>query len=103
MLALVPPEVVTDTSTVPAAWAGETAVIWVPLFTVKLVAAPPPKATSVAPFRLVPVMITLLPPAVLPLAGVREVTVGAGVGTAAVVKLTSLPYTLPSPSALARK
>ena len=51
----VPPGVVTCTFTAPAAWAGVVAVIEVALFTVKLVAAVPPKVTAVAPVKLVPV------------------------------------------------
>ena len=50
--------VVTVTSTVPAAWAGVVAVIWVAETTVKLVAAVAPKSTAVAPVKLVPVMVT---------------------------------------------
>ena len=74
-----PPGVVTATSTVPAAWAGVIAVMVVALTTVKLVAAVPPNVTAVAPVRLVPVMVTLVPPSVVPLAGVIDVTVGGGV------------------------
>ena len=52
---------VTVTSTVPIP-AGEVAVIWVALLTVKEAAALPPKLTAVAPEKLVPVMVTLVPP-----------------------------------------
>ena len=52
------------------------AVIVVALATVKEVAAVPPKATAVAPVKLVPVMVTTVP--VPPLVGVNEVMVGAG-------------------------
>jgi hypothetical protein len=52
-----------------------TAVTWVELFTVKLLAAFPLKATLVAPVRFVPVMITEVPTA--PLAGLNPVMVGA--------------------------
>jgi hypothetical protein len=72
-----PPAVVTTTSTVPAAWAGVVAVIEVGPFTVKLVAAVPPKVTAVVPLKLVPVIVTLVPPSVGPLFGETEVTVGA--------------------------
>ena len=58
----VPPGVVTVTSTVPALPAGAVAVICVAPFTVKLVAAVPPKLTAVAPVSAVPVIVTLVPP-----------------------------------------
>jgi hypothetical protein len=61
----------------PAEPAGVVAVICVELSTVKLAAAVPPKVTEVAPVRLVPVMVTLVPPAVGPLLGDTLVTVGA--------------------------
>ena len=38
----------------------------VALLTVKLVAAVAPKDTALAPVKLVPVMVTVVPPAVLP-------------------------------------
>ena len=53
----------------PAAWAGETAVIWVSETTVKLVAATVPKSTLVAPVKPVPVMVTVVPPVVGPEVG----------------------------------
>jgi hypothetical protein len=40
--------------------------------------ATPPKVTKVAPARPVPVMDTVVPPAVLPLSGEMPVTVGGG-------------------------
>ena len=43
--------------------------------TVKLVAAVPPKLTAVAPWKLLPVIITTVP--LPPEAGVNEVIVGA--------------------------
>jgi hypothetical protein len=76
-VALVPPEVVTVTSTVPAAPAGAVAVIWVALLTVKPVAAFAPKLTAVAPVNPVPLIVTLVPPAVGPDAGLTPVTEGA--------------------------
>jgi hypothetical protein len=75
-VALVPPGVVTVTSTVPAP-AGEVAVICVALFTVNVVAPVAPNFTAVAPVKFVPVMVTLVPPAAGPLAGLTLVTVGA--------------------------
>ena len=57
--------------------AGEVAVIWVALLTVKELAAVPPNRTTVAPEKLVPVMVTLVPPAGGPVFGLTLVTVGA--------------------------
>ena len=76
-----PPGVVTVTSTVPAAPAGDVAVIDVALFTVKLAAAVAPNFTLVAPVKPVPVMATLVPPAVGPPTGEMEVTMGNDAGT----------------------
>ena len=59
---------VTRTSTVPDP-AGAVAVIWVALLTVKALAAVAPKTTAVALVRLVPVMMTLVPPAAGPAVG----------------------------------
>ena len=77
-VALVPPGVVTVTSTVPAVPAGETAVIWVAEVTVKLDAETVPNFTTVAPVNPVPVTVTVVPPATGPDAGVIPVTVGTG-------------------------
>ena len=76
VLEVVPYGVVTVTTTVPAEPAGEAAVIEVSEFTVKLAAAVPPKATAVAPLRLVPVIVTEVPPAGKPEAGEMAVTAG---------------------------
>ena len=57
---------VTTTFTAPAACAGVIAVMVVALTTTTLVAAVPPNVTAVAPVKLVPVMVTLVPPAVGP-------------------------------------
>lgn len=77
--ALVPPPVVTRTSTVPVEPAGVVAERWPASVTVKLAAPVPPKLTDVAPVRFVPVMVTWVPPAVVPEFGETPVTVGAGV------------------------
>ncbi len=45
--------------------------------TVKLVAAAGPKSTSLVPMKLVPVTVTVVPPAVGPDPGLRPVMVGA--------------------------
>ena len=52
------------------------AVIVVGLTTVKPVAAVVPKSTAVAPVRLVPVTVTVVPPACGPAVGLMAVTVG---------------------------
>ena len=77
--ALVPPAVVTVTSTTPAASAGVVAVINVALFTVKLEAAVAPNFTLVAPVKPVPAMATLVLPAVEPVTGEMLVTVGGAI------------------------
>ena len=75
---MVPPAVVTRTLAVPALPGGVVAVIVVELTTMTFVAAAPPMVTAVAPVRLVPVIVTLVPPSVGPVAGEMPVTVGAG-------------------------
>ena len=72
----VPPTVVTLTSTVPVP-AGAVAVIEVAELTVKPVAAVAPKVTAVAPEKLVPVIVTDVPPGVGPSVGEIDVTAGA--------------------------
>jgi hypothetical protein len=74
----VPPAVVTVTFTWPSEWAGATAVIDVADTTVSDVAATPPNETDVALARFVPVIVTVIPPATVPLEGLIPVTVGAG-------------------------
>ena len=71
-----PPVAATRTVTAPAAWAGAFAVIFVESTYVKLVACIPSKVTWLAPTKLVPVMVTKLPPAVGPLGGVILVMTG---------------------------
>ena len=72
---------VTVTSTGPAVCAaGEVAVIDVEPFTVTLVADFPPKLTVAVAVKFVPLIVTVVPPAVDPVAGVTPVTVGAGAG-----------------------
>lgn len=73
---LVPPGVVTVTSTVPEP-DGEEAVICVAESTVKVVAAVAPNLMDVTPVKPVPVMTTDMLPAVGPEVGVIDVTVGA--------------------------
>jgi hypothetical protein len=78
LAALVPLGVVTATFTVPVP-AGATAEIEVELLTVNEVAAVAPNFTAVTPVKLVPVMVTLVPPVAKPLFGDTAVTVGAGI------------------------
>ena len=68
---------ITVMSTVPAERAGAVAVIWVAEFTVKLVALVAPNLTAVAPLKLAPEIVMDVPPAVDPLVGETEATVGA--------------------------
>ena len=72
----VPPAVVTVTSTVPAVPAGLVAVICVAV-SLTIVAGVVPNSTAVAPVRFVPVIVTVVPPAVGPDVGLTPVTVGA--------------------------
>ena len=67
---------VTVTSTVPATSAGAVAVIEVAESAVTEPAVVP-NLTAVAPERLVPVIVTAVPPVTDPLVGFSEVTVGA--------------------------
>jgi hypothetical protein len=71
--------VVTLTSTSPAYCAGVVAVICVALLTVKLAAGTPPKRTWLAEVKFVPVMVMLVPPAVVPEVVPRLVMAGAAV------------------------
>ena len=71
-----PPGVVTITSITPTEPEGEVADICVVELTVTPVAALLPNITDVAPVRLVPVMVTEVPPVVRPLVGEIPVMVG---------------------------
>jgi len=73
---LVPPGVVTVTSTTPAIPAGDVAVIWVADATLTPVASTVPNLTALAPVRLAPVMVTTVPPAVVPELGLTPLTAG---------------------------
>ena len=76
LVELVCPPLVTVTSTVPEP-AGLVAVIDVALFTVTPVAAVEPKATVSPDAKPVPEMVTEVPPAAGPVAGLTPDTVGA--------------------------
>jgi len=72
----------TVTVTGPALPAGVVAVIVVLFTTVTLVAAALPKVTVAPETKLVPVIVTEVPPLVDPVFGLTLVTVGAGKGAA---------------------
>src|SRR5262249_40628476 len=72
----VPVRAVTGTSQVPARRGGERAGMEVSLLTVKLAAATEPNITALEPLSRVPVMVTEVPPAVVPLLVLRPVTDG---------------------------
>ena len=74
-----PPAVVRVTSTVPALPAGAVTVMEVAVLAVSPVAEFVPNFTPVAELKLVPVMITVVPPAVGPLVVLMLVMVGAGI------------------------
>ncbi len=61
-----PPSVITIMSTAPALCAGVIQVIVVLSTTLIVVASNPSNVTDVAPVKFVPVIVTLVPPAVLP-------------------------------------
>lgn len=75
-VALVPPGAVTVTSTTPTTPGGEVAVTMVGLRTERFEAALDPKVTALAAVRFVPVIVTVVPPAVDPEAGLTTLTVG---------------------------
>ena len=71
-----PPSVVTTTSAAPPVPGGEVAAISVPDTTVNDVAGTPPKVTAAAPERLLPVIVTAVPPATGPELGLTAKTDG---------------------------
>ena len=75
-IAEMPPAVVTVRSTLPAEADGEIAVISVEDTTSKEVAAAAPNLTELAAVRLVPVIVTSVPPEIRPLVGEIEVMTG---------------------------
>ena len=74
-----PPAVVNTTSTAPAALAGVTTVTEVALTFVSEVPAVPPNVTLVVPTKFVPVIVTVVEPAVGPETGESDVIVGAAI------------------------
>jgi hypothetical protein len=89
-MALVPLGPVTLTSTEPVP-AGETAEIEVAELTVTPVAATPPKLTVFPVAKLVPVIVTVVPPAAGPVLGAMALTVGAVSGVEPEVATTRTP------------
>jgi hypothetical protein len=79
-LADVATEVVTVTSTLPTAWAGVWTVIEVEVGVPTTVAVALPKCTVAEAVKFVPVMVTVVPPAVEPEDELRLVTVGVVLG-----------------------
>lgn len=69
---------VTTTLVAPAACAGEVAEIVVLFTTVTAVAEVPPSFTVAPARKPVPLMVTAVPPLMVPLLGEIEVTVGEG-------------------------
>ena len=78
LVADVPFGVVTVTSTVPDDPAGDTAVKVVDEATLNDTAAIEPNLTAVAPLKPLPVTVTEVPPAIEPVFGLTEETVGEG-------------------------
>jgi hypothetical protein len=70
------PFTVTATVTEPAACAGVVAVIVVLFVTTTFVAAVPPNVTVAPAAKFVPVIVTAVPPAVVPLFGLTLPTLG---------------------------
>ena len=75
---LVPPGVVTVTSTVPADPAGTVAVSWESESTVKPAAGAGPNDTADAPVNPLPLTVTVVPPATGPDGGEMPLTAGTG-------------------------
>ena len=75
---LCPSGLVTVTLTAPAECAGVEAVMLVLLVTETLVAAVPPKLTVAPETKLLPLMVTDVPPVVVPLFGAMLLIVGGG-------------------------
>jgi hypothetical protein len=71
------PKTVTVTVAVPAAPGGVIAVMLVALTTTTLVAAVPPKVTVAPAAKFAPVIVTPVPPTIVPVLGDMLPTVGA--------------------------
>src|SRR2546426_6179932 len=84
----------TVTSTVPAAWAGVIAMIWVALVVLTFVAASPPTLTVAPTTKPVPVIVIPVPPASGPPFGTTLVTAGGGTKVKQPVQVALWPSTL---------
>jgi len=100
----VPPVVVTETGTVPAAWVLVVALISVELTIVTLAAVVVPNFTALTvmpvPLKPEPVIVIVVPPVVAAAVGANDVMVGAG--TTYVKRLVGLavPPSVPTPPAV---
>jgi hypothetical protein len=74
----VPAGVVTVTLTAPVASAAGLVTVILVALSEEMVAAALPKWTAVAPARLVPLMVTVVPPVSGPLLGLTPLTAGGG-------------------------
>jgi hypothetical protein len=90
-LPLNPLGLVTVTAAAPATPAGVVAVIVVLLVTTTFVAAVPPNVTVAPVAKFVPVIVTAVPPAVVPLFGLTLVTVGGATNVNALARLPLCP------------
>jgi hypothetical protein len=93
-LPLSEPVLVTVTVTAPAVPAGVVAVIEVLLTTVTFVAAAEPNVTEAPEAKLVPVIVTEVPPVVGPVFGLTLVTVGAATYVNPLARLPLCPLTV---------
>src|SRR4051794_17442113 len=98
----VPAAVTTRTSTVPTAWEGAVTVSLVADSTVTPAPAVVPKRTVLAPVKLVPLTVTLVPPVELPDVGDTAVTDGSVAASATTGRATPPVITRPTPSRVIR-
>ena len=95
LITLAPDAVTTTMSTGPAPLAGDVATMDVSDTTVNVVAATDPNLTADAPEKFEPVIVTDVPPAIGPTAGLTPATTGAGVTARTAPDLGLVP---PAPS-----
>ena len=86
-----PPDALTTTLTAPAALAGLVTVIDAALELTIVVPGSPPNVTAEVPVKLVPVIVTVVTPAIGPLDGETDVIVGASTNVNADVEATVPP------------
>ncbi len=104
-MADVPPAVVTVTPIDPAVPGGAVAVMDVPELTVASLAGLEPKSTVALDPKLVPVIVTTVPPSTGPKAGFRAATVGipmAAAGGTPTARGKSIPATTKAADTAAR-